>query len=56
MEREAGKLLRDLERYRHLLSANADPRADAVLHELIAETEAGLRELNRRTGLAGNSN
>jgi hypothetical protein len=46
MENERYKLLRDLERYRFLLSANTDARMDEVIREFIAEAEARLSELN----------
>lgn len=46
MENEAGKLRRDLERYRFLLRDVTDPRANAVIRELISEVETRLREIN----------
>lgn len=45
MEEEARKLRRDVERYRFLVSANTDTKADKVIRELIAEAEARLREI-----------
>ncbi len=47
MEKEVRKLRQDLERYRFLLSANTDARAEAVIRELIAEAGARLREIER---------
>jgi hypothetical protein len=48
VEDELHKLLRDLGRYRALLSLNADARADKVIRELIVEAEDRIRELKGR--------
>ncbi len=45
MKDEAAKLRRELERYRLLLGLNISPHTARVLRELVAQTEARLREI-----------
>jgi hypothetical protein len=43
MDIEGEQLLRDLQRFRHLLSVNTDPQARALIAEMIAIAEERLR-------------